>query len=375
MSMESYGLYIHIPFCLRRCLYCDFVSCTGKGQVQADYIDALIREIDQCKAKELDTVYIGGGTPSCIDAALIVRVLDACRSRFRLLPGAEISMEANPATLTGEKLELYRRAGVNRISMGVQSLCDSELSALGRLHTAQQARESYRLLRGSGFDNINLDVMFGIPGQTLSSFRATLEGICELAPQHISAYSLILEEGTRLFEMQCAGVLDLPDEDTERAMYELAIDLLGAKGYAHYEISNFAKPGCESRHNLKYWTCRPYIGLGAAAHSYNGAERYSNTSGISEYIARLKAGESAVEERLLLTGRDAMTEYIIMGLRICKGIELAGFEARFHQRLESLFAGEIEKYQKLGLMQVEDGRLYLTREGLSVSNSILCDFV
>jgi oxygen-independent coproporphyrinogen-3 oxidase len=285
-------------------------------------------------------------------------------------------MEVNPATIDAERLRVYRDAGINRISMGAQSMDGGELSALGRLHGVNDIRKSYDDIARAGFDNINLDVMFGLPGQTASSLEFTLAELCKLDPMHVSAYGLTLEKGTPLYSDWAAGNLSLPDEDAERDMYEFIIVYLAMHGYTQYEISNFAKPGFECRHNLKYWQCEPYIGLGLAAHSYFGGARYNNTSDFDEYIELTKSNAgSAVAEKIVLDKRDLITEYIIMGLRLCKGIELHIFKELFDVEITDLFSDDIAKHIANGFLRLHNGRLSFTRQGISVSNSILCDFV
>ncbi len=370
------GLYIHIPFCVRKCAYCDFFSCaSGSAQLHKAYIDALIKEIDMCKAQELDTIFIGGGTPSCIDESLIAQVLWACGHRFCIAGDVEITIEANPATLTQEKLQTYKEAGINRISMGVQSMNDDELKTLGRLHTACDAIESYHMIRRAGFENVNIDVMFALPAQSLGSFGKTLKAVCDLAPEHISAYSLILEPGTPLYEQHEKQRLSLPDEDTERQMYDLAVSYLDASGYGQYEISNFAKEDRKCRHNLKYWHCDDYAGLGAGAHSYDGERRWANVCDIGEYIKSLSEGCLPIVETTLLSESDKISEFIIMGLRLCDGIDINDFKQRFEKDICDLFGKALARHIRTGFLKTAGERIYLTHQGFSVSNSILCDFV
>lgn len=373
--LNNYGLYIHIPFCLRKCGYCDFVSFAGNTDLHKDYVLALIKEIYACQPVAVDTMFIGGGTPSCIDANLIFDIISSCKGHFDIRPEAEITIETNPATLTPHSLSIYKNAGINRISMGVQSMIDHELSALGRLHSAKNVIDSYAMIAGAGFGNINLDIMFGIPYQIQSSFEYTLKSVCDLNPTHISAYSLILEEGTKMYEHQNQHNLRLPGEDMERQMYGFAIDYLRSRGYKQYEISNFAKPGYESRHNLKYWHCNPYVGVGLAAHSYYGDERFYNTSNIDRYISLLRQDSLAVEEKTSLSDRDKISEYIIMGLRLNSGISLDDFVERFNTDLIDIFGDTINKHIENGFLQLEDNMLSFTKQGINVSNSILCDFV
>jgi len=369
------GLYIHIPFCIKKCHYCDFISFDNRSDIHEAYVHALIQEIGRYDKLDVDTIFIGGGTPSCILPKYIESILSACRKQFHFTDNVEISIEVNPATVDAEKLNMYRNAGINRISMGVQSMNDDELAALGRLHRSDDVRKSYDTIKNAGFTNINLDMISAVPNQTMESLRFTLNELCSLTPAHLSAYSLIIEQDTPLYSMYEQDLLALPDEDTEREMYEYVIDFLGTQGYAQYEISNFAKSGFECRHNLKYWQCEPYIGLGIAAHScFNGA-RYGNISSIDTYVSLIEGGNSVVAEKTVLTHQDIISDYIIMGLRLCKGVSLDKFNSRFGIDLHDIFNAEINRHIKGGFMQIRDGYLSFTRQGISVSNSILCDFI
>lgn len=371
----NFGLYVHIPFCLKKCDYCDFVSYTGRQDLHERYIDTLIWELEGLPESKVDTVYIGGGTPSSIDAHLIERLMRAVVQRFHIQQDAEVSIEVNPATVTAESLACYRACGINRISMGVQSFLDDELCDLGRLHDSHDVYESYRMIADSGFKNINLDLMFGINGQSRQSFASSLEQAISLFPAHISAYSLIVEENTPMYERKKTGTLMLPDEDTERAMYDDAAARLGQAGYRQYEISNFAREGFACRHNLKYWHCEPYYGIGVAAHSYDGLARWSNTTNLRSYLDCPKCGDAPTVERQVLTDADKRTEYIIMGLRLCEGISLQTFSEKFGEDFLTCYGDICEKYQKLGLLQVQEGRVFFTHDGFSVSNTILCELV
>lgn len=371
----TYGLYIHIPFCIKKCAYCDFVStCTPEEQQRA-YFAALKRELKVCKGKQLDSIFLGGGTPSCVDARLIATLFDSINENMTVLPGAEITMEANPGTLTAEKLRIYRDCGVNRISLGVQSLQERELRALGRIHSAQEAVQAAELVQAAGFNNLNLDLMLAVPYQTRGSLRDTLTRAAALSPTHISAYSLIVEPGTPFYAWQQAGTLPLPDEDLERALCDDAAAFLEAYGYAQYEISNFAMPGFACRHNLKYWLCQPYLGLGAAAHGYDGAARYENVSDIGDYIRLMNECGSACKEKTVLTKQDQISEYIIMALRLTRGIVLDEFAARFGFRFEKAYENTIHKFANGGFFHIEQDRICFTQKGFAVSNAILSEFV
>ncbi len=367
MTIKPRGLYIHIPFCVRKCGYCDFCSVPPADGMIDGYIDRLRSEISAYRREDriaIDTVYVGGGTPSLLTPKDMGEILDSVRRAFDISALTELTVEVNPGTLTREKALAYRQLGVNRISMGLQSIHDNELKSLGRIHSYNDFLDSYRLLRDVGFDNINLDLMYGIPNQTAESFVKTLRTVTSLSPEHISVYGLIIEDGTRFCEMRDS--LILPDEDTECEMYYNACDILRASGYSHYEISNYARPGYESRHNLKYWRADEYIGVGAAAYSYFEGMRYGNTRSIDR---------SEVEYSEALTATDAMYEYAMMRLRLSEGISLSDYRARFGVDFLSFRAGIVDEYVAHGLMKLDGDRLALTERGFYVSNSILVNIL
>lgn len=292
------GIYIHIPFCVKKCSYCAFLSGPAGPEVRQEYVNHLIEEIRlrSREVPEADTIYFGGGTPSLLTPEQIGRILEEVRSAFRISEDAEVTLEANPGTLTAESLEGYRAAGINRLSMGVQSMDDRRLRYLGRIHTAEEVRRDVKMAREAGFHNINLDLIFAIPGTDVSDAMEDLEAIAALEPEHISFYSLQLEEGTSFFRDFEAGKLrEVPDE-TDREMYHRGIRALREKGYRHYEISNFARPGCESRHNSKYWNMAEYVGLGLGASSYTGHRRTVNETDLKVYSEMLDRGELAFME-------------------------------------------------------------------------------
>ncbi len=365
------GLYIHIPFCKRKCKYCDFVSFSNCEKDFSSYIDALINEMREYRGEEINSVFIGGGTPTLLDAENLNKLLDAVASAFVLAEDTEFTAECNPKTLTPEKLLVLKKGGVNRLSIGVQSFNDEELEAIGRIHNAEDAADAVDMARKAGFDNINLDIMFSLPKQTAESFKNTLERVIKSAPRHISCYSLILEEGTPLYLEAEKGEINLPDDETDRANYELACVDLKKAGYIQYEISNFAKAGFECRHNIKYWDCDEYIGLGVAAHSYYKGKRFSNTASLNDYInGNFRSGEAEI-----LSKADKIAEFMIMGLRKTKGISKAEFKKRFDCEVGEKFKSQTEKFKKAGLMAENEEYLYLTKEGVNISNSILCEFV
>lgn len=364
------GLYIHIPFCVKKCEYCDFVSFANKNSRFEAYIDALKREMKRYKGEEINTVFIGGGTPSVLPCELIKELCEAVKENFRISTDAEWTIEVNPGTMSEEKARLMLSCGINRISVGVQSFNDSELKAAGRIHTAAEAEETIVMLENCGFTNISIDLMESLPLQTKESFKQTLKKAVELPVSHISAYSLIIEDGTPIKEKYETGVYSLPDEETDREMYRYTGEFLAECGFYRYEISNYARQGFESRHNIKYWSCDEYIGLGAAAHSYMNGERYSNTECLEDYI---KGSEKINSE--ILSEDDMIGEFMMLGLRRICGVSAAEFEKRFKRKIEDVYGAVLEKFIKTGFMEKKDGYYSLTENGLDVANSIICEFV
>lgn len=363
------GIYIHIPFCMQKCRYCDFVSFAGRKHLMRPYTDALVRQIQQSPPVKADTVFIGGGTPTVLPAGCLERILYALNERFDISPQAEMTTETNPGTLDKDKLEVLRRYGINRISLGAQSMSDSELGLIGRIHTAEEVRTGVKMLRDAGFCNINIDLMTALPTQTEKSLSNTLEQILKLSPEHISCYSLIIEEGTPIFEDYRSGRFRELDEEQDRALYRQVCGYLAQNGYSRYEISNFARPGFECRHNIKYWQGDDYLGLGTAAHSYIDGVRYRMTANIEEYI---NDGFDRLDEQKL-TKEDKMSEFMILGLRMDIGVSRAEFKERFSEEIEERF--HLEKFINGGFMKYEDGRYAFTDKGIDVSNAILCEFV
>lgn len=333
-----------------------------------------IQAVKDGKERKISTVFIGGGTPSVLRPDLMGEILLALHENFFMEKDAEISMEANPGTLTKEKLETYRKAGVNRLSIGLQSPKEEELKLLGRIHTYREFLESYEMARNAGFSNINVDLMCALPGQTYENWMENLKTVAELGPEHISAYSLIVEEGTPFAKRN----LDLPDEDTEYRMYEDTAPFLKEYGYDQYEISNYAKPGRECRHNVGYWKRTDYLGLGLGAASLMGAERFSNISDRMEYLEKSREPdfpENVRTERTSLCIEDAMAEFMFLGLRMTKGVKKTEFETCFGCSPEKIYGTVIEKHKKLGLLEEADERIFLTRKGIHVSNPVMADFL
>ena len=364
------GLYVHIPFCIKKCKYCDFNSFSACQKDKAVYLDSLFSEMEKYRGKLVDTVFIGGGTPTSLSDEDLERLLENIQKIFKLSETCEFTIEANPKTLTKEKLKVLKKCGVNRISIGVQSFNDNELLKLGRVHTGAEAEETINLAK-KYFDNISIDLMCAIPDQTKESFLENLEKAFSLNTKHISCYSLILEEGTPLFEEAEKGNLNLPDEDSEREIYEIAQKEMEKYGYIQYEISNFAKPGFESKHNLKYWECKEYIGVGLSAHSYIDGVRFSNTDDFSSYIK----GEFLKEEKEVLSKEDQMSEFMFLGLRMTDGVSKTEFKTRFSEDLEEIFQKPLIKFKKLGMIEEKSDRICLSKKAVSVSNQIMCEFI
>ena len=374
-------LYIHIPFCVRKCAYCDFLSFPQTKEVIQQYVEALMKEIrwagKQYQGRAVSSIFIGGGTPSILEAEQMTAIMQAVRDSFYIEETAEISIEANPGTVTEEKLHAYRSVGINRISFGLQSADAKELQLLGRIHTYEAFLESYRMARACGFDNINVDLMSALPGQTVESWEETLTKVAKLEPEHISAYSLIIEEGTPFYEKygEARGEGILPDEDSEREMYHRTKSILRKMGYERYEISNYAKPGRECRHNVGYWTGVPYLGLGLGASSYIDGCRFCNNSDLNEYLIR-EPGERFDE--IVLTEQDMQEEYFFVGLRLVKGVSMDGFEKQFGVAAESVYPGLMRHLIREGVAELggENGDFFrLTDFGMDVSNYVMAQFL
>lgn len=371
MEME---LYLHIPFCVKKCDYCDFLSFRKSPREQDAYCEALIKEIKHTTLPQdavVSSIFIGGGTPSAIDDEWIVCIMDTIKNRFVFTQDVEISMEANPGTLTMEKLNSYRRAGINRLSIGLQSADDQELRSLGRIHTFEEFLNNYQLARKAGFDNINIDLMTALPGQNLDSLCRTLKQVVMLRPEHISAYSLIVEPGTPFYERE----LNLPDEEEERRMYEETKIYLEEWDYHQYEISNFAQPGKECRHNIGYWKRTPYLGMGLGASSLMNEQRFSNTADMEEYLQYCEQPERLRKDVESLTKENQMEEFMFLGLRMTEGISETEFQSNFGVDIDAVYKEVLDKYLHMGLLARESGRIFLTREGVSVSNVVMSDFL
>ena len=367
-------LYVHIPICVKKCDYCDFLSGPAGKERQREYFQSLGREIaavPEFPDREITTVFIGGGTPSVPDPALMGAILDQIRNKFFMAPDAEITIEANPGTLYKEKLQEYRKHGVNRLSLGLQSPQNRELKTLGRIHTWEEFLESFFMAREAGFSNINIDLMSAIPEQTYEDWEKNLRTVAELSPEHISAYSLIVEEGTPFWERE----LDLPDEDTEYQMYEDTAGILAEYGYQQYEISNYAKDGYACRHNIGYWKRTEYLGLGLGASSLYGENRFSNTRDMQEYLGFSGNTERIRKDVLKLSLKDQIEEFMYLGLRMTEGISEIDFEQNFGQKLENIYGSVLQKYKETGFLEKTGANWRFTRKGIHVSNHILAELL
>ena len=371
-------LYLHMPFCVRKCAYCDFLSFPSGAKTQRMYAKRLMEDIGVMGKRygeiPVETIFIGGGTPSVPDSGLIVEIMEHVRHAFHVADGAEISMEANPGTVTREKLTDYRKAGINRLSFGLQSANDRELKLLGRIHTWAEFLESFMLARECGFANLNIDLMSALPGQTCESWKETLSRVTDLDPEHISAYSLIIEEGTPFGERYGSeeGRKLLPDEDSEREMYHETKRFLKDCGYERYEISNYAKPGRECRHNIGYWTGVPYLGLGLGASSYLDGCRFTVNPDMKQYLEEKPGMFMDIEK---LTKKDMEEEFFYVGLRMTAGVSLSEFERRFGISAKEVYPGLMETFVKEKAARFEGDRFVLTDYGLDVSNYIMAQFL
>lgn len=388
------GLYVHIPFCVKKCKYCDFLSSAYNNDnlqhrnIALSYVKALVTEIKMygylVRKYRVSSIYIGGGTPSVIDVELIDKILMSIRENYSVDDDAEITLEVNPGTLLNKRVAEYKDIGINRISMGMQSANNDELKLLGRIHTYEVFEENYKRLREVGFRNISIDVISAIPNQTLESYRETLKKVVALKPEHISSYSLILEEGTEFYQKR--NMLNLVSEDEEREMYYLTKSFLQEHGYKRYEISNYALPGKESRHNSSYWTGQEYLGFGIGASSYINDVRYDKISDMDRYISAYHI--SSIERYNIndynkefhcnvehITKDRKMEEFMFLGLRLTKGISIEAFKNKFDEDIYAVYGKVLEKYVKSGHIEIDEDRIYLTDEGTDVSNVIFADFL
>jgi oxygen-independent coproporphyrinogen-3 oxidase len=393
--MKRAGIYIHIPFCRSRCSYCDFATGAYEGRLAERYVCALTKEISNFAAAperlsavdhaqprpaltfDVDTIYFGGGTPSLLAPAQVERIMRAVRDRFRVAPGAEVTLELNPGTVTKETLAQFRAAGINRASFGLQTFDDEQLRRLGRTHTADDARRTLSTLREVGFDNVSFDLIAGLPGQTLREWAENMEAALALRPAHLSLYLLEVHSGTPLAAQLREGRWPQPDADVAAEMYQLLVERTRAAGYEHYEISNFCLAGREARHNLKYWTGAPYFGFGSSAHSYDGERlRWSNERDAARYCELLESPESsAVVETDELSARDAGAEALFLGLRLMRGVDLQAHQDRFGTDVRSEYAADLSRFREADLIEIDGDLLRLTPSGVLLSNEVFAAFV
>jgi oxygen-independent coproporphyrinogen-3 oxidase len=424
MKMNHAGVYLHIPFCRSRCSYCDFATGMYESEPAERYVNSLIEEIDRWieidSPAVVDTIYFGGGTPSLLAPAQIGRILNAVRNRFQVLAGAEVTIELNPTSMTsapslgpprlggemlsrdthrrdakiaaitqrrtagagqqtssdilelsGQKLKDFRGLGINRASFGAQTFDDRELKQLGRTHSSDDITSTFHQLREAGFENINFDLIAGLPGQTMAGWRRNLAAALKLQPEHLSLYLLDVHEGTPLADQIKRGTRRRPDDDLAAEMYLIMVDEVCATGYQHYEISNFCRAGFESRHNTKYWTGDPYYGFGCSAHSYDGARRrWANERDMMKYVELVKQDKSPIVERTDLNERDVRSESIFLGLRLMRGLDLAGYHARFGTDLRDRYDADLGRLRDAGLIEIDEGLLRLTKRGALLSNEV-----
>lgn len=383
--MDSLGVYVHIPFCVQKCAYCDFLSAPATREKQQAYMKALKKEIT-CESSsyadyEIRTIFFGGGTPSILETEDIGGILDCIRKHYRIDKDAEITLEMNPGTATREKLTALKKAGINRLSIGLQSADNTELQMLGRIHTYEDFLKTYHDARETGFHNINVDLMSALPGQSMEIWIQTLEKVLALEPEHLSAYSLIIEEGTRLFE-RINEFPPIPDEDEDRRMYQETKRILAEHGYQRYEISNYAKPGRECRHNMIYWQrgtghTADYVGFGLGAASTVKNMRWKNTDDMKKYLLAFdgKKAQEIKEDIEKLSENDCMEEFMFLGLRMMGGVSKSEFQKSFGQNMDDVYGAVIQKWIRQGMLVQQGDRIRLTDAGIDVSNVVLADFL
>ena len=384
-TMKTVGIYVHVPFCKQKCKYCDFISFQNCENYFDDYFECLKKEITE-KANEInsenkeiliDTIYFGGGTPSIVCEKYIEEVLNKIYEYYNVSENAEITVEVNPGTVDKFKLEKYFEIGINRLSIGLQSTDDKLLKMLGRIHTYKEFENTYDLARKIGFKNINVDLMIGLPNQSLENVHDSLEKIVQKNPEHISVYSLIIEENTKMFDLIEKGELELPDEDVERKMYWSVKKFLEENGYIHYEISNFSISGFESKHNANCWNQHEYLGFGIAAHSYFNNIRYSNIDNLRQYIENWK-NEQSVYNMVFHEHQnkdDMMKEFMMLGLRKIDGVKISEFKEKFVDNPIFVFRNQLNKLVKEGLIEVLDNNIRLSDKGLDLANEVWMEFV
>ena len=376
---KDLGLYIHIPFCVKKCAYCDFLSWSGDKEQRVDYVRALEQEILSYKNfaedYQVSTLYFGGGTPSVLEGELLERIMEAIRRTFQIEEKAEVTLEMNPGTALKEKLELYKKLGINRLSMGIQSVKNENLKLLGRIHTYEDFLESYCMAREAGFDNLSGDLISSLPGQTLAEWKEELEILMETPLEHVSVYQLIIEEGTEFYKKygECEELL--PDEETSREIYLWTGKYLKSRGFEQYEISNYAREGRQSAHNLRYWERKDYLGLGLGGASMIRNMRMSNTRDWDKYMAYCRDPGKIREEVEVLEESGQMEEFMFLGLRKTRGISKKEFRRTFGKDIDLVYEKTLEKYLKNGMLQESGDRIFLSEEGILLSNQVFADFL
>lgn len=378
MMNKNIGIYIHIPFCVSKCIYCDFTSITDKKKIEK-YFNYLLEEIKMYKSilKEykIKTIYIGGGTPSFVNEKYIKKVINEIKKYNDFSDDIEFTIEVNPGSINEEKLKEYISLGINRLSIGLQSTNDNMLKTIGRVHTFHDFKEKYSLARRLGINNISLDLMFGLPSQELNDFIKSIERVIDLSPEHISAYSLKVERGTKLYDLVKNKKLLLPTEELDRKMYEILINKLESNGYNLYEISNFSKKGYESKHNLSYWNRKEYLGLGISAHGFISDERYGNENSFEKYFKKIDQGKKPINEINKIYEDEALFEEIMLNLRLTKGINIEEISRKYSIDFLKEYNEIIEELLNDGLIKIKDNYLFIPKEYLSLSNSIIEKFI
>ena len=373
------GLYIHIPFCVTKCKYCDFNSFKIDLNEKIKYLNYLGEEMklykEEIKNREIDSVFVGGGTPSILNENEINILFEKIKENFNIKSNAEITMECNPGTLTLNKLKVMKKSGVNRLSIGLQAVQNHHLKYIGRIHTFEEFEKNYHDAKQMGFDNINIDLMYALPNQSREDWMESLEKVVKLNPTHISAYSLILEENTELFKMYERDEFNLLDENTDIEKYEYTINYLKSHGYNQYEISNYAKDNFECKHNVLYWKCEEYVGIGASASGYFNGIRYNNICELDNYEKMILEGEKPIEWEEKLSIKDEIEESIFLGLRMNEGIQISDFKEKYNFDFEKEYKNEIEKLSKMELIEIDNNRMKLTQKGREISNSVFVEFI
>lgn len=376
--MTAAGLYVHIPFCSSRCSYCDFATGLYRSELADAYVRAVVQEIcsSNCKGQHVDTIYFGGGTPSLLDPSQLELILSALFDHFRIDAVTEVTLEINPGSATSEKLREFRRLGVNRASFGAQTFDDAELAKLGRSHTAADALKTFADLRNSGFQNVSFDLIAGLPGQTLAGWQRNIKQALQLQPEHLSFYLLEVHSGTPLAEHIRRGLQPMPDDDLAGVMYSWMVEQASAAGYEHYEISNLCRPDLHSRHNVKYWTAKPYYGFGCSSHSYDGRERrWSNQRDVLKYVRLIESGMSPVVEEQQLSQTEVRAEALFLGMRLMRGVDVRRYRELFGVDLLDEHGEDLDRFSKAGLIEFHGDLVRLTRTGALLSNEVFAAFV